>query len=287
MKNYRFDIDEWLPRLPLEERYGHYSAEIVTGPCDICQNEHLRSALFDKFDWGQAVPADVFIMAKGEAPDRHVTKIGGLPYLPSGQPWPTDKKRNPLLFVGQVNFADSLDITGPLPGDVLLVFCEWEDRCFDGFQFIWQSVADVELTAADQLPTQPTELAPCHGHIFRTVNFPDAKEILPSESEEYVLLEGREVRESYLIREYQATQISRAPYYIQGVPDNFPGQPLFTISSVDPSRLRPWPWINDAEVIPLKYSRNRGPDYLMMDDVGCLYVNIDESRKLHWTLDSY
>lgn len=80
--NYCFVLDDWLPRFPLTERNGHFQAQIVTSPWDLCQNEHLRRELHDAYAWGPAVPVDIFIMADGEPPDRHVTKIGGLPYRP-------------------------------------------------------------------------------------------------------------------------------------------------------------------------------------------------------------
>ncbi|MCI0680807.1 MAG: hypothetical protein L0Y71_01775 [Gemmataceae bacterium] len=35
--NYRFVRDDWLPRFPLEERYGHFSAEIITSPWDLAK----------------------------------------------------------------------------------------------------------------------------------------------------------------------------------------------------------------------------------------------------------
>ena len=43
--NYRFNIDEWLPRFSLEERDGRYQAAIITSPSHICQNENLRRGL--------------------------------------------------------------------------------------------------------------------------------------------------------------------------------------------------------------------------------------------------
>ena len=86
--NYLFDIDEWLPRLPLEAEYGRFAGDIITNPWHLCNNERLRWEMHDQIDWGPAVPMDVFVMAEVEPPDRHITKIGGLPYQTATKPWP-------------------------------------------------------------------------------------------------------------------------------------------------------------------------------------------------------
>src|SRR5690349_21146457 len=64
--NYRLNLDDWLARFPLEESHGSYSAEIITSPWHLSQNEHLRRELRGSFEWGRAVPMDVFVMAEGE-----------------------------------------------------------------------------------------------------------------------------------------------------------------------------------------------------------------------------
>lgn len=32
--NYRFNLDEWLPRFPLDPNAEHYSGQNITSPCD-------------------------------------------------------------------------------------------------------------------------------------------------------------------------------------------------------------------------------------------------------------
>src|SRR5437879_1094826 len=133
MKNYAFNINEWLTRFPLIAEHARFSGQHITSPWHICQNEQLRGEMRDQFVWGPAVPVDLFIMADGEPADRHVTKIGGLPYR-SGTPWPTMRDGEPpygsatprarmrdgepLLFLAQFNFSDSKDLSGELPGDL-------------------------------------------------------------------------------------------------------------------------------------------------------------------------
>ncbi|NQT13137.1 MAG: DUF1963 domain-containing protein [Planctomycetes bacterium] len=130
MVNYEFRLEEWLDRLPLDDEYarscGRFSGTEITSPSDICINERLRAEVREQVDWGPAVPVDVFVMATGEPRDRHVTKIGGLPYRPASKPWPKSQDRQPMTFLAQFCFADSKDLVGDLPGEVLLVFASPE-----------------------------------------------------------------------------------------------------------------------------------------------------------------
>src|SRR5581483_1820115 len=97
-----FDLEEWLPHFSLDPNEERYRGRIINGPCDICNNELLRRALRDQYDWGAAVPVDVFVMAEGEPEHRDVTKIGGLPYRSAGQNWPVSDEGRPLTFLAQI-----------------------------------------------------------------------------------------------------------------------------------------------------------------------------------------
>src|SRR6266403_694498 len=55
------------------------SGEIVTSPCHLATVEQLRAECLSKRCLPTA-PTDVFVFAKGEPPDRGVTKVGGLPF---------------------------------------------------------------------------------------------------------------------------------------------------------------------------------------------------------------
>jgi Domain of unknown function (DUF1963) len=105
------------------------TGEMVTSPYDLFAVETLR----DRLDLrkGQALPTDVFVFGKGEAPRRDGTKVSGLPYWPVGRAWPNDSEGVPYRFLAQFNFADSHDLVGDLPGEVLLVFVgeEGADWC--------------------------------------------------------------------------------------------------------------------------------------------------------------
>jgi hypothetical protein len=148
--NYEFHLEDWLPRFPLRERYGRYSGDDITSPCDICNIEWLRRGMVDQYDWGRPVPVDVFVMSKGEPENRYATKIGGLPYRPRDLLWPCAPSGRPLAMIAQFNFTNSTDIIGKLPGDLLLVFGDDSDG--DGpielLHLEWQRLEAVASTSS-------------------------------------------------------------------------------------------------------------------------------------------
>jgi hypothetical protein len=278
--NYRFDLEEWLPRIPLESQHGVFSGEIITSPYHICNNEHLRREAYDQFDWGPAVPVDVFIMAEGEPPDRHVTKVGGLPYRPADMPWPTTDDGTPLSFLAQIDFSDSKDLVGELPGDVLLAFTPDVDGCIKALLFEWRHLGLKDLIPCDQVPEQPWHPDPCYGHICRTVNYPEAQRKPELLANEEPLCRGLEIWSSYRLLQYQATQIGGVPFFIQQGDDQLPGKMICAISSVQPPRHEPYPWVNRSEPLMPKDVWNYDDNYLMLGDMGCIYISIDDAGRL-------
>src|SRR5262249_29999625 len=97
--------------------------EILIGPGSLAINEQLRAEAFaDNHYRGARVATDVFVWQPGEPPNPATTKIGGIPYRSRSSPWPRDQAGKPVRFIAQLCFADSRDISGDLPGDVLLIF---------------------------------------------------------------------------------------------------------------------------------------------------------------------
>lgn len=72
--SYKFVMEEWLSRFPLDENAERYSGEIVTSPRDACNNEWLRRAMQDEYRWGPPAPVDIFIMARRVAPSVNLAK---------------------------------------------------------------------------------------------------------------------------------------------------------------------------------------------------------------------
>ena len=284
--SYKFVMEEWLSRFPLDENAERYSGEIVTSPRDACNNEWLRRAMQDEYRWGPPAPVDIFIMAEGEPEDCSVTKIGGLPYRPAEAPWPTDEAGEPMLFLGQFDFTDSYDLTGPLPGDLLLVFGDSAGGAED-LEFEWQPKRLTSLIDADSVPEHPDAFDPCFGYICRTVGYPQAERVTPYDEERYPKCRGKDVWSDYLLPRWQATQIGGAPFFIQGDGDELPGRLLCTINSVQPDKHSPYPWVNHPTPLLAEGEWRFDDTYLMIDDMGCIYISIDKKGRLHWISSSY
>jgi hypothetical protein len=226
-------------------------------------------------------------MAEGEPPDRHATKIGGLPYWPSKTQWPTVKDGKPMSFLSQINFADSRDIMGELPGDVLLIFTPDSDGYIETLHFGWQPLGLTNLILDDALPHQRWRPDPCYGHIFRTVSYPQAKRKKEFEESYYPRCLGLEIWSEFLLPQYQATQIGSAPYFIQDGDDQLPGRLLCAISSVGPDPHKPYPWINHPEPLMPENEFRFDDNYFMIGDTGCIYISIDENGRLHFNESCY
>lgn len=261
----------------------------VTSPYDICTNEQLRRHFRAEFDWGPSIPVDVFIMADGEPENRWVTKFGGLPYRPANRAWPTDKDGAPLIFLAQFDFSDSLDITGKLPGDVLLIF-NWKGGFdFDEYppHFEWQSLGCKNLIEAAAIPYQKP-FDPCYGHIFRTVNYPQAEQSLAFPTiQENPRYDGKVVYNFGSLSLYNASQIGLGYVGQTGSEDTIlPGRLLCTVADTTPTFTTPYPFVNFPEPIPLPNWTSREAfeaqkKYLSIGDLGGIYISMDQEGKLH------
>jgi hypothetical protein len=281
--NYEFDLEEWLPRFSLKELHGHYYGNDITSPCDICNNELLRRGMKDQFEWGEPVPVDIFVHSIGEPDNRSATKIGGLPYRSDGLSWPKTASGRSMALIAQFNFTNSADIVGKLPGDLLLVFGDDSDGPIDPLHFEWQNLDQADLVT--HLPSDSMAISPCFGNRCRTVSFPSALLIDRGTAEPKCY--GKEVWSSYWIPTYQATQIGRAPFFIQEGDDGLPGIPLCTIASVQPDAHSIFPWVNQWPPLCKPNEWPREDDNLMINDLGCIYIFIDEDGEIHARGSSY
>jgi hypothetical protein len=62
---------------------------------------------------------------------------------------------------------------------------------------------------------------------------------------------------------------------------------LCTISSVQPEANKPYPWINHPAPLLPEGQWHLDDQHLMIGDVGCIYISIDEAAKLHWHWSCY
>ncbi len=118
-----FDPREWQDHvgLFLPNHYGAWYTRDVIGPRDACWVLRAREMVREYVSFGSPVPADVFVLALGDAPSRDCTKIGGLPLWPHGHEGPRSMTGQPLPFLAQFCFRESLDIVDSLPEDMLQI----------------------------------------------------------------------------------------------------------------------------------------------------------------------
>lgn len=101
------------------------------------------------------------------------------------------------------------------------------------------------------------------------------------------MLNGLEVWSAYWIPQYQATQIGRAPFFVQESAQLSPGKPLCTISSVQPVEHGPYPFVNvpAPRNPPGKWTFTS--DYLMIGDAGCIYIFMKDDGTVFATESYY
>ncbi|GJM27166.1 MAG: hypothetical protein DHS20C16_35810 [Phycisphaerae bacterium] len=115
-----------------------------------------------------SVPCDIFNFSHGETTDRTMSKLGGLPYWPAARPWPKNWRGKPLPFLGQINFRDSKDIVGELPGEILAMFVNAHNHVTS----FWLNPTDEPLIAQDDIPPNQRLFGPRYGVIHRTYDIP-------------------------------------------------------------------------------------------------------------------
>lgn len=281
--NHSFSIRDWISAISWSEwsENDRYEAVPVTGPADLCLNEHLRRNLADAYDWGTPFEKDIFIWGIGESTLRTATKIGGLPYRESEKPWPIAPNGVPLPFVGQINFSNSADLVDT-PAEMLLVFADIFEGVVNTACLEWQSIEpNMKLVLEREVPETSWKPHPFHGHIVRVESFPNAV-LKPGVNKP--VIDGRLVSRDHLLFNYQASEIGRCPFAIQPC-DSEINDPICVIASLQPSGFgHPYPWVNDSTIWSLDAEIKRAgrecvegyPDpQLMFGDGGSLYIYRD------------
>jgi hypothetical protein len=193
-----------------------------------------------------------------------------------------------MTFLGQVCFADSKDIIGGLPGDVLLLFgkasfssysgwgpAAWDPDSQELIYLEWQRLDLSDPLAAKDCPETPWKIDELFGIIHRTVDYPEVEPWLKEEQEE-----------THLPTVLSGTKIGGVPSWNQG-PEELPGKLVCMLGSVSPISEVPFPFVNqeEPESSDSCYEKTRHNKYLLFGDMGCLYVFYDEvSGKTSWTI---
>lgn len=251
-------------------------AESITSPYDLAVTELLRDEAISgtvSSSLGKTTPVDVFVFSKGEPKNRAITKIGGLPYWPKARSWPKGEEGKPKTFVAQFCFADSADIAGKLPGDVLLVFGDAQKDVPYGasknLRFFWEKLGQTNLVGRGDIPKTGGRLTPVYGSICRTVDYDPTAFEKAGVDESLAIVDG--------------TKIGGIPMWIQE-PEDLPGRFLCALGSIQPEPERPYPWLNQAKAIT---SQSYDEGLLMWGDMGTLYLFIDDKGRIHCTWQCY
>lgn len=264
------DLKNWQP-----------GGDSITSPFHIAVIEQLRAEVLRQTKVAQCIATDVFVFAQGEAPEREMTKIGGLPYRMAGETWPTFRGRA-MNFIAQFCFADSRDIVADLPGDVLLVFgddecIEWTDDDASAMAFEWVNLGQTDLVGAQEIPRAGWSLAPYYGEIHRTFDYPNATERFEP------------LPQPWNLSVLDAMKIGGAPAW-QQPPAQLPGNFLCAVNSIGPETDKPYPFLNVPEPIAARFSadssyrQHNWKGDLMWGDAGDLYLFLEANGKIHWTV---
>jgi hypothetical protein len=260
---------------------------IVSGPGDLCSIERSRELVFREYDFGLAVPVDLFLWKAGTPPKPYLTKCGGIPHRPKDEPWPVGRDGGQLTFVAQICFLDSMSIIPlSLPGDVMLVFLRDKDsfsRQAD-VHVEWWPAAIADVMNAEDLP-EPSFHVPClTGLLHRTYDFPEAESIF-----EYAGFDA-----APLIATTQGTKIGTETFYIQGRPFTSNDTLICTLSSFLPSP--PWPFFEASapstdDRLDQTFHDQVGDSWpthsLVFGDRGCIYFFQDASGATKLCGDCY
>lgn len=270
--------------------------EIITSPKHLAVVEQLRKESLGSRNL-PAFHTDVFVFARGEPSNRSVTKIGGLPFWPKRRDWPVGKSGNPMSFVAQFCFADSMDLFDSLPGEILLIFSDgiygkdWTEGDTGAIRFEWVNRSESNLVEAEDIPLARWGLFPVYGEIHRTQDYVTDLSVQRALKAAYKCW--------YQIAVAKGTKIGGLPPWIQDV-EEIPGRFLCALGSVHPDYqldeilLRPYPFTNFQEPLVRRRGgfRAAGEEIqadrlLMWGDVGSLFLFLDDADRIHWTTQCY
>lgn len=253
----------------------------------------LLDGAFDAWSWEairakwqleprKPLPTDVFVWARGEAPDRRFTKIGGVPFLPRGTAWPLFRGQ-PMTFLAQFAFHDSRDLVGKLPGDLLLVFAADEDALIYENRLVSLWVRDrrrpIDPSAC---PLPAWRFFRGWGVRHRTWDAPELFERAYGVSDVLEQYDKPRAWSEYVWRApvLQATKIGGAPWDAQ---TNYPEAPrgrrfLCQLSTMHVSNREPWPCVNIRR--KPAGTRSSAEDSLSIGDDGAIAFWIDRRGRV-------
>ena len=154
----------------------------IFSPRDAALTEQLRRDMGFYEKCQTTGPTDVLVPVPGRGGRDPTSRFGGPPNFRPDQPWPTSKSGEPLTFIAQLCFADSHDLVGPTPGELLLVFNRphvFDDRpryphgtCYAGEEWalVWSDL-QAPLTRAGEMRPLLVDRTVAHFQRWRALGF--------------------------------------------------------------------------------------------------------------------
>ena len=236
-------------RSATSDSFARYRPVIVSAK-DIAAVELCRERL--EVNSLERIQNEIFLLGLGESEDRLATKIGGIPALPAHRTWPISDGE-PMTFLAQFNFNESMSIVPYAPADLLLVFMPafLDLGCPDILHFEWIRLADAAVLSKEFHPPS-FELLTAFGVGYRSWD------LVESEVEWHNLLAKLPHRESLRTYEFWSGIFRLPGLKIGGLPYRArpalgtdkgpgPGRYLCGFSTVHPVIGEPWPWLNREE----------------------------------------
>lgn len=297
----RLDLDHWLNTFPLEgfvadhrtwcEKHARAfdpnwvpGGAIISSPRHLAKVEHTRRALTARgVELGPGDPVDIFLWRIGDTSKGPVTRIGGRPFRDPSVPWPTCERGQPIPFLAQISFLDSMDLVPrDLPGEVLGIYAPRAGQHYvatdQAFAFEWVKTDRGEDASTFQVVSDADWPFCAEGVIHRTANYPEC----------YDQLLELDVDMPYTLNCYQATSIGRTAQFIQGEPSGL-GRLVAVLNSLQAAD--DWPFINCAALPRFTYRKGHEGTLnlfeMMLCDAGCLYFYKNKKRRYECCESSY
>lgn len=275
--------------------------EQISSPYDLYSVERLREEY--NLRKGAAFDTDVFVLGMGSPQKRAVTKISGLPYWPRGRAWPTVEDGAPCQFLAQFNFADSRDLVGKLPGDVLLLFVPAGDGDWlwdlEQVHFEWLDTTAKPLIDALPKGVQPYCQSEWYGVLHRTKDYPDmaaaARRLKVDQAYELAVINGCKIGGiPHLIQsktKYALDPKTGFPVLIPGKGSKQSGlRFLCQLSSIQAAPDVGYPWTNQKKKLTMKFDDTGiygDNNQCLFGDMGSIYIFIDSSGRITATSECY
>lgn len=205
-----------------------------------------------------------------------------------------------MTFLAQYRFAESRDLVGDLPGDILIVFAS-DDSLFpfdqpqETLRFEWYPLGIEDLVTTDECPPPRWRFVHCHGVRHRTVDYPGVEaedlfmRVVPHAAR-------RKVPDDLVVRPLcclYGTKIAGAPLWFNsgetasGPDSEFCGRFLCSLSSIVPRRDEPFPWLNHPSPVRLDMSSFNDEVLLFCSNGFLLNFFIDETGRVTWGMQIF